>query len=279
MSKNLSNILNAVNTNSLPAFGNANNILISTGTSWANSAIKTINSTTIFGTGDIATNLLGPSTSANFTRFPNALSVISNTSVSIQQNETHNIGLIAEGVANASNTSIYGIGVYGVGYTNSGTRSGGVVGEGHVSASEDAGSAIGVRGYANDTHSGGMNIGLYSDASGSSVNNYALYMNSGNITNISTQSWVLGGNLTFTGAYTVTAPTLNLTNALSVANGGTGANTANAALVALGAQATLVSNTNIKTVNGTSLLGSGDVTISSGTGIGKIIALASSLGL
>jgi hypothetical protein len=85
-----------------------------------------------------------------------------------------------------------------------------------------------------------MNIGLYADAGGSAVNNYALYMNSGNITNIAAQTWTLGGNLTFSGAYTVAVPTLSLTNALTVAKGGTGA-------------ATLATN-NVLLGNGTSAL-------------------------
>ena len=148
---------------------------------------------------------------ANNIRFPNTTVAVSNTVAGIQHNESHNIGLIAEGTANAADSTIYGIGVYGVGYTNAGTRSGGVVGEGHVSNTTDGGSAIGVRGYSNDTHAGGMNIGLYADAGGSAVNNYALYMNSGNITNIAAQTWNLGGNLTFSGSYTITIPTVSAT--------------------------------------------------------------------
>lgn len=201
--------------------------------------------------------LVGPSASANLTRFPNALAVVSSTSAGIQQNESHNIGLIAEGTAHATNTAIYGIGVYGVGYTNAGTRAGGVVGEGHVTVTGDTGSAIGVRGYANDTHAGGMNIGLFAEASGSSTNNYALYMNSGNITNIAAQTWNLGGNLTFSGAYTVAVPTLSLTNALAVASGGTGANslTLNNVLLGNGTSAVQAippgTSGNVLTSNGT----------------------------
>jgi len=120
---------------------------------------------------------VGPSTSSNFIRFPNAQVVVSNTASGIQKNENHNIGIMGEGTANSSNTLIYGVGVYGAGYTASATRSGGVIGEGHVSSSSDTGSAIGVRGYANDTHSGGLNIGVFGEASGSNTGNYAFYSN------------------------------------------------------------------------------------------------------
>ena len=184
------------------------------------------------GTAAFTTELVGPSASANFTRFPNALTVISNTSAGIQQNETHNMGIMAEGTANASDTSIYGVGVYGVGYTASGTRCGGVIGEGHVSASADTGSAIGVRGYANDTHAGGLNIGLYGDcANGSS--NYALYLNNGDIYTAGAKTWTLNGNLTFSGAYTVTVPTLSVSTTVS----GTGFTTYLASPPAIGTTA------------------------------------------
>lgn len=51
----------------------------------------------------------------------------------------------------------------------------------------------------------------------------------------------------------------NVTGTVAVANGGTGATTAANARTNLGAQETLVSGTNIKTVGGQSLLGSGNV--------------------
>lgn len=57
----------------------------------------------------------------------------------------------------------------------------------------------------------------------------------------------------------------NVTGTVAVANGGTGATTAETARSNLGAQATLISGTNIKTINGGSILGSGDIVISGGS--------------
>lgn len=157
-----------------------------------------------------AITLIGPTNAANFTRFPNAQQIIANTAPGIQQNEAHNIGVIGEATANSTDTNIWGAGLYGVGYTAGGTRAGGVVGESHVSATSDTGSAIGVRGYAKDAHTGGMNIGLLGEATGG-LTNYALYMNGGNITSTAAQTWALNGDLTFSGAYAVTLPTINAT--------------------------------------------------------------------
>jgi hypothetical protein len=78
-----------------------------------------------------------------------------------------------------------------------------------------------------------------------------------------------------------TFPTLNqnttgtaagLSATLAIASGGTGATSASAALTALGAQAALVSGTSIKTVNGTTLLGSGDLVVTGGASATKTIA-------
>lgn len=89
----------------------------------------------------------------------------------------YNMGVVGTQLASSSNANIWGIGVYGAGYTNGGTRSAGVMGDGEVNASADTGSAIGVRGYATATHSGGLNIGILGDASASSTGNYGIYTN------------------------------------------------------------------------------------------------------
>ena len=136
------------------------------------------------------TSLVGTTTAANFTRFPGALAVVSSVASGTQQNEAGNIGIIAEVVGNGSNRNA---GVYGVGYTAGAFSAQGVVGESHVSATGDTAPAVGVRGYANDIHAGGLNVGLYGDAT-NGASNYALYMNNGNIFSAAAQNWTLLDN-------------------------------------------------------------------------------------
>lgn len=204
----------------------------------------TIDGTTLGSTTRAAiagtTELVGPAASANFTRFPNALSVVSNTAAPIQQNESAYIGQMAEGV---SVGTTWGVGLYGAGYTNAtgDGRGTGVTGEGHVSTAADTGVAVGVRGYANDTHTGNYNIGLYGDASGSTNTTYggniALFLANGNIVTsaAAAKTWYMGGNIIFDGqgtAKTISATngavisiTSGITGTLPIANGGTGATT------------------------------------------------------
>jgi hypothetical protein len=183
---------------------NGTSILSSTalGSSVVSSSLTSVGTLTSLSVN--GTTLIGPTASSNTTRFPSAQAVISNTAAGIQQNETAtNIGLIAEAVG--VNTGNYGVGLYGVGYTAGNARGTGVTGEAHVSATGDTASAIGVRGYSLDTHAGGLNVALYADSSGSATGNYALYVNSGNIYTAAATTWYLNGNLTFNGAYTVSA--------------------------------------------------------------------------
>ena len=93
-------------------------------------------------------------------------------------------GIVGAAVGNSSNANSVGTGVIGIGSTNGGTRGSGVKGIATVSASTDTGAAVGVRAQAVDNHANGYNIGLLGAASNSSINNYALYIQEGNIGSI-----------------------------------------------------------------------------------------------
>jgi hypothetical protein len=146
--------------------------------------------TPILGAATATTITIG--STASFTSFPNAL-LISSTGVT---GDTHPYiaGIVGESVASGTDITKWGVGVYGVGASNGSTRSAGVVGDGHVTNTGDTGSAVGVRGYAVDTHAGGYNIGLYGNATGSGVGNYALWMEGGNINSVAAQTWTLIDN-------------------------------------------------------------------------------------
>jgi len=103
--------------------------------------------------------------------------------------EVANIAIFGSSQATLDSSTLYGYGIYGHGYTNGSARSGGVVGEGMVTNSSDTAASIGVRGYAIQTHAGGSNIGLYGNASGSLTNNFALWMEAGDIQSTVGQTW------------------------------------------------------------------------------------------
>lgn len=134
---------------------------------------------------------------------------VSNQYASVSD-EGHNIGIFGAAQATLNSATIFGYGLYGHGYTNGSARSGGVVGEGKVTATGDTGSAIGIRGYATDTHAGGLNIGLYGNASGGSAN-YALYMEAGQIYSSISQVWTISAlRLSGTAPLSATAAYFNL---------------------------------------------------------------------
>ena len=181
----------------------------------------TVNSVTglYVGMGISGTGIGGSST---ITGTDNTITNI-NTGTNVLTVSTANSGA----VSGTATFKSYGIGLYGIGYTyGSGTASG-VVGEGFVNDATDTGWCIGVRGYSNHAHTAGYNIGLYGDAGNSTQQNFSLYLSHGNMVNVYTATWYLGGNLTFASYQSstpvITIPTLSLTNALTITNGGTGA--------------------------------------------------------
>ena len=138
------------------------------------------------------TNLLVGAT-ATQADFPNAKVILSQDNSG--QTHSENIGVVGEAVADSANTSTWGIGVLGEARANGATRATGVQGGAYVTNSTDTGAAVGVRGYSSMTHSGGYNIGVLGNASGSGYGNYAFYVQSGNIGSIETATtWDLVDN-------------------------------------------------------------------------------------
>ena len=138
---------------------------------------------------------------ADINDFPNATFIAASDGAGYSGTAAR-IAVAAETTADSGNTSQMGVGVFGIAQANGGARGTGVFGYGAVVASADTGAATGVRGVADDTHSGGYNIGLLGAASGSSVDNYALYLQTGDIGTIeNAHNWDLldnnAGALTF----------------------------------------------------------------------------------
>ena len=146
--------------------------------------------TTIDDSGVLSTSkgLIG--SGANLTDYPNAQVVSTQSKVSGYGHD-YRIGLVGEAQGNSSDTTQWGVGVYGKGWTNGDTRCAGLEGDAGVTNSADTGTATAIRAYSKSTHSGGLNVGLTIDVTGSSVNNYALYMQNGNLFSAAAQTWEL----------------------------------------------------------------------------------------
>jgi hypothetical protein len=142
-------------------------------------------------TAKFTTALIG--SGANFTDYPNAQLVSTQSKIS-GYGHTYRIGLVGEAQANSSDANIWGVGVYGKAWTNGGTRCAGIEGDAGVTNTADTGTATAVRAYSNSTHAGGLNVGMTVSASGSSVGNYAIYMQNGDLFSAAAQSWELVDN-------------------------------------------------------------------------------------
>tara|TARA_R110001606_G_scaffold434_2_gene1808 strand:- start:404 stop:3070 length:2667 start_codon:yes stop_codon:yes gene_type:complete len=140
--------------------------------------------------GTLTSILVGTSQSADYAN----AKIISGTDSGVQAFD--NIGVVGEATGDSGDGDVTGIGVKGYGKTASGTKGTGVFGEALVSATGDTGAAVGVRGFAKETHSGGFNIGLLGFAANSAIDNYALYIQEGNIGSSETSvAWKLIDNV------------------------------------------------------------------------------------
>lgn len=106
---------------------------------------------------------------ASLTDFPNAFSISSQGDTGYT--DSGNAGLVGEALADGSNGSA---GLFGIG-TSSGTSYGsGVAGVGLVGATGDTAAVYGVTGSVSQSHTGGMNIGVYG-SSGNGDTSYGVY--------------------------------------------------------------------------------------------------------
>jgi hypothetical protein len=139
------------------------------------------------------TSLLAGSDSAA-ADFTNAIVIAAKGNTGVTS--TASVGLVGEGISTDSgNSSAEAIGLFGVGSANGSAKGTGVQGTATVASSADTGSAVGVRGIASTTHSGGYNIGVLGNAAGSGVGNYAFYVQSGDIASIEANvAWDLYDN-------------------------------------------------------------------------------------
>ena len=212
---------------------------------------------------DAVFNRLLIGSNANFTDFPNARFISSQTDSG--HSHSYNFGIVGEAVASSSDTNLWGVGVYGKGNANVGTRGAGLLGDGGVTNTTDTASAVGVRAYATEAHTGGDNVALYAAAQNSSTNNYALYMSDGNIYSGTGQTWTLADNnataLNFLGGATSILKLVSTTGSKGVTMGGTlGVTGATTLSSTLGVTVTTNSNAVTVTYNPTTTSGAAIVT-------------------
>ena len=69
-------------------------------------------------------------------------------------------------------------------------------------------STVAITASSNTVNTTGSNIGLYGDAN-NGLNNYALFLNNGNIYSANPQTWILNGDLTFSGTGDIIAQNFN----------------------------------------------------------------------
>jgi hypothetical protein len=232
-------------------------------------------------TGTLNAGDISVSSIANGTSNVDIVGVSGNVTVSVAG--TANVLTVASTGANVAGTfsantgSTSGVGITGTSKTSGSTRATGIQGQANVTSSSDTGAAVGIRGYATDTHSGGYNIGVLGNAVGSGLGNYAFYIQSGFMGSIENPTgwdlydnsqtaitWQSSGKANILGIDTTDgAEGIYTSGYLNVVGNATVGNL-------IGALANGTSNVNIPTASGnvnTSVAGNINVTIVSGTGL------------
>ena len=197
----------SVGTNTQVVFNDTGAFGQSTNFTFAN-ATSTLTVANLSVTGTLNAGDISVSSIANGTSNVDIVGVSGNVTISVAGNANiitatgtgANIagtlsvsGNITSATLSANGT--IGNGIVGGAKTSGATRGTGVTGQGYVTASGDTGAATGVRGFSNDTHSGGYNVGVLGNASGSGLGNYAFYVQAGNIASIETATaWDLIDN-------------------------------------------------------------------------------------
>ena len=207
-------------------------------------------------TGKFTTELVGAN--ANFTDFPNAQAVFSQSDTG--RTDTSICGILAE--ATAVNNGQNGVAGFFYGKA-AGNRNGyGLYGEASVSNTNDSGSAIGMNFVSETAHVGGPNIAVWVNAANGGTN-YSFYGSNGNIFNNGNLQIV--GTLTGVTALSIASFGANWTNAgrtvadlgivttVDINGGSIDGATIGAASASTGKFTTVEASTSIKSASGATI--------------------------
>lgn len=171
-------------------------------------AFTTLNATGLTG---ISTLLSGAT--ANFTDFPRTQVVISTANTGVTEPGIH--ALICEAKSDGTYNSC---GLDGYGAANGAGAGMGVHAIGRVTATTDSGGAFGIYATSNMTHAGGINYGVYSDASNGATN-YSFYGAQGTLYNAGGINSTPIGNITpSTGVFTTLGASSDITLGTAAGN-------------------------------------------------------------
>jgi len=145
------------------------------------------------GNGALLTETLTVgSTNGQSNNFPESVIIATQFPTDIADNSF--IGIVGQSSSNSLSSTEVSKGILGIGQTSNDVDGIGVEGRGLAGETTDTGDSIGVSGSAKDA-TDGVNIGILGDASGSTQNNYAFYVKSGDISSTeNVVTWDLNAN-------------------------------------------------------------------------------------